>query len=172
MKKYVLRREAAGYKIDYEKELNEEQYAVVVHPGGPMLVLAGAGTGKTRTVTYRVSRLVESGVRQENILLLTFTNKAAAEMMRRAESLIGRNIRGLWGGTFHRIGNMVLRRHCKLLGYKDGFSILDREDSKDLFDICLAELKKRETIVPKGSVLCEMYSLMKNMEKGLEHRRS
>ncbi len=168
MKKYYLRRESTVLKINYEKELNVEQYAVIMHPEGPMLVLAGAGTGKTRTVTYRVARLIETGIRPENILLLTFTNKAAKEMMRRAEFLIGRNIHGLWGGTFHHIGNMILRRHSMLIGYKEGFSILDREDSKDLFDICLSEIKKRETLMPKGSVLCEMYSLMKNKETSID----
>jgi DNA helicase-2/ATP-dependent DNA helicase PcrA len=89
-------------------------------------------------------------------------------MMRRVEFLIGRNIQGLWGGTFHHIGNMVLRRHCLLIGYKDGFSILDREDSKDLFDICLSDIKKRETFIPKGSVLCEMYSLIKNTKMSID----
>ena len=162
MKKYYLHRQSSDIRLHYEKDLNPEQHAVVMHPGGPMLVLAGAGTGKTRTVTYRVARLIEIGVRPENILLLTFTNKAAREMMRRVEFLIGRNIQGLWGGTFHHIGNMVLRRHCLLIEYKEGFSILDREDSKDLFDICLTEIKKGETFLPKGSVLCEIYSLMKN----------
>jgi DNA helicase-2/ATP-dependent DNA helicase PcrA len=168
MKKYYLHRESAGLRLNYEKELNTEQFAVVMHPGGPMLVLAGAGTGKTRIVTYRVARLIETGTRPENILLLTFTNKAAKEMMRRAEFLIGRNIQGLWGGTFHHIGNMILRRHYLLVGYKEGFSILDREDSKDLFDISLTEAKKRETLIPKGSVLCELYSLMKNKEISLD----
>jgi len=168
MKKYYLHKQPSDLRLNYEKELNPEQYAVVMHPKGPMLVLAGAGTGKTRTVTYRVARLIETGFRPENILLLTFTNKAAREMMRRVEFLIGRNIHGLWGGTFHHIGNMVLRRHCLLIGYKEGFSILDREDSKDLFDICLAKTKKRETFIPKGSVLCEMYSLMKNTETSID----
>jgi DNA helicase-2/ATP-dependent DNA helicase PcrA len=168
MKKYYLHREPSGLKLNYENELNEEQHAVVMHHGGYMLVLAGAGTGKTRTVIYRVARLIEIGIRPENILLLTFTNKAAKEMMRRTEFLIGRNIQGLWGGTFHHIGNMILRRHCLLLGYKKGFSILDREDSKDLFDICIGAVKKREMIIPKGSVLSQIYSLMKNKESSID----
>ncbi len=168
MKKYFLRRESTGFKLNYDKELNKEQHAVVMHLGGPMLVLAGAGTGKTRTVTYRVARLVDTGIMPENILLLTFTNKAAKEMMRRVEFLIGRHIQGLPGGTFHHIGNMILRQHCRLIGYREGFSILDREDSKDLFDICLAEIKKRETIIPKGSVLSEMYSLAKNKGSSID----
>jgi len=164
MKKYFLHRVSTGLKLNYEKELNDEQYAVVMHKGGPMLVLAGAGTGKTRTVTYRVARLIETGVRPDEILLLTFTNKAAKEMMRRVDGLIGRNVRGLPGGTFHHIGHMLLRRHCPLVGYSQGFSILDREDSKDLFDICITEISRRETIIPKGAVFCELYSLIKNTE--------
>lgn len=168
MKKYFLHRKSTGFKLNYDKELNEEQHAVVKHQSGPMLVLAGAGTGKTRTVTYRVARLIETGVSAENILLLTFTNKAAKEMMRRVEFLMGRNIQGLLGGTFHHIGNMILRHYCRLIGYRDGFSILDREDSKDLFDICLAEIKKRETIIPKGSVLCEICSLAKNKGSSID----
>ncbi len=168
MKKYFLHKESSGLKLDYKKDLNPEQYAVVMHPGGPMLVLAGAGTGKTRTVTYRVARLLETGARPENVLLLTFTNKAANEMMRRVEFLIGRNIQGLHGGTFHHIGNMILRRHCLLIGYKAGFSILDREDSKDLFDTCLAEINRRDSLLPKGAILAGIYSLMKNRESGID----
>lgn len=167
MKRYYLHRGVSDFKINYEKELNQEQFSVVMHPNNPMLVLAGAGTGKTRTVTYRVARLIETGIKPEHILLLTFTNKAAKEMMRRVENL-GRNIHGLWGGTFHHIGNMILRRHCSLIGYKQGFSILDREDAKDLFDICLSEIGKIKTMIPKGSVLCEISSLMRNKEKNLE----
>lgn len=167
MKKYFLHKESTNFKINYEKELNEEQYAVVMHQGGPMLVLAGAGTGKTRTLTYRVARLIETGIRPANILLLTFTNKAANEMMRRVESLVGRNIEGLWGGTFHHIGNLILRKHSQLIGYREGYSIIDREDSKDLFDICLTK-KRRENFLPKGSVLCEIYSLKKNKGVNIE----
>ncbi len=169
MKKYFLHREPSAPRLSYDSDLNKEQYAVVMHPGGPMLVLAGAGTGKTRTVTYRVARLIESGLRPENILLLTFTNKAAREMMRRVEFLIGRKVQGLWGGTFHHIGYMMLRKHCMMVGYREGFSILDREDSKDLFDVCLSEIKNRESIISKGAVFCEIYSLMKNREIDLRN---
>lgn len=168
MKKFSLHKELVNFKINYDKELNAEQYAVVVHEGGPMLVLAGAGTGKTRTLTYRVARLIETGIKPNSILLLTFTNKAANEMMRRVESLVGRNIEGLWGGTFHHVGNMILRKHCRLIGYKEGYSIIDREDSKELFDICLNEIKKGERLLPKGSVLCEICSLIKNKDATIE----
>ncbi len=167
MKKYLLHRESPALRIDYRRDLNPEQYSVAIHQSGPMLVLAGAGTGKTRTVTYRVARLIETGTRPEHLLLLTFTNKAAREMMRRVEGLIGRNIHGLWGGTFHHIGNMILRRHCRLVGYKEGFSILDREDAKDLFDICLAAMGNKDALVPAGAVLCDLYSLAKNRGIGI-----
>lgn len=169
MKKYILHRASSSPKLDYRRELNPEQYAVAMHSTGPMLVLAGAGTGKTRTVTYRVARLIETGTSPDNILLLTFTNKAAGEMMRRVESLIGRNIHGLWGGTFHHIANVVLRRHCRELGYRDGFSILDREDAKDLLDICLSETVGEKTFLPKGAVLCDMYSFGKNTGTAIQN---
>ena len=154
--------------IEYEKELNQDQLSVVNHPGGPMLVLAGAGTGKTRTVTYRVARLLEQNVNPENILLLTFTNKAAKEMMQRVNCLIGRDINGLWGGTFHHIGNIILRINGSLIGFRKGFLIIDREDTKDLVSQCLAETKKRDTVFPKPAVLCKIYSLMKNREISAE----
>ena len=140
-------------EIDFEKDLNPEQYQVVMHPQGPMLVLAGAGTGKTRTVTYRVARLITSGTPAQSILLLTFTNKAAREMMQRVEQILDRKIRGLWGGTFHHVCNMILRRHGSLLGYRDGFTIPDREDQKDLLDSVRAEFKNLEDALPSSVVL-------------------
>ncbi|MGC2064338.1 MAG: ATP-dependent helicase [Thermodesulfovibrionales bacterium] len=162
MKKYFLHRGPSAFTVDYEHELNPEQYAAVMHTDGPALVLAGAGTGKTRVVTYRVARLIESGVRPENILLLTFTNKAAREMMRRAELLVGRNTSGLFGGTFHHIANLILRQHYILAGYRQGFSILDREDSKELFEACISEIFRKDAVLPRGSILLEICSLSKN----------
>jgi DNA helicase-2/ATP-dependent DNA helicase PcrA len=162
MKKYYLHREPGSFRVDYEKDLNPEQYAAVMHEAGPALVLAGAGTGKTRVVTYRVARLVETGVRPENILLLTFTNKAAKEMMHRAERLMGRNIMGLFGGTFHHVANLMLRQHYLLAGYKQGFSILDREDCKELFEACIADVYKKKNVLPRGVVFSEICSLSKN----------
>ena len=158
----------SGICIRYEEALNPQQHAVVMHPEGPMLVLAGAGTGKTRTVTYRVARLIETGTAPEQILLLTFTNKAALEMMKRVESLIGVQISGLWGGTFHHIGNRILRRHCMRLGYREGFSILDREDSRNLFNLCLSEEKYDKPPMPRSSVLCDIASLAKNTGDRIE----
>jgi len=167
MKKYYLRRAAPSTEARYSEELNPEQYAAVEHGEGPALVLAGAGSGKTRVVTYRVARLIRSGTSPENILLLTFTNKAAREMMRRVEFLIGKNVMGLTGGTFHHVGNLVLRRHYQLAGYREGFSIMDREDSKELFGSCVAEIQMREAVMPKGAVLAEICSLAKNTETGV-----
>ncbi len=163
--------------IDYKSELNEQQYAAVTATGadgelnsGPMLVIAGAGSGKTRTLTYRVAWLVEHGVTPGRILLLTFTNKAAREMLRRVEDLLPADISAIWGGTFHHVGNRILRRHAKLLGYGNDFTIMDREDSKDMLDACIAEagINTKEERFPKGDVLAEIYSLAVNTERSIE----
>jgi DNA helicase-2/ATP-dependent DNA helicase PcrA len=167
VKKYYLHREHPPLKVDYKGELNPEQYTAVMHKNGPALVLAGAGTGKTRVVTYRVAHLIENGISAENILLLTFTNKAAKEMMRRVEHLIGRNIFGLWGGTFHHIGNLLMRQHHQIAGYKQGFSILDREDSKDLIESCISDIRKREMPLPRGAVFSAISSLSKNTDQSI-----
>ncbi|MBI5101676.1 MAG: ATP-dependent helicase [Nitrospirae bacterium] len=168
MKKYLLHRGPSSFNVDYENDLNPEQYAAVMHGDGPALVLAGAGTGKTRVVTYRVARLLESGTPPENILLLTFTNKAAKEMMRRAEGLIGRNTSGLFGGTFHHIANLILRQHYAAAGYRQGFSILDREDSRELIESSAADIYKKDSLLPKGPVLLEITSLSKNTGLAVE----
>src|SRR6516165_7748958 len=133
-REYVLHqfRAPLQLQIDYAAELNEQQFAAVTAPPGPSLVIAGAGSGKTRTLTYRVAYLLEQGIPPDRILLLTFTNKAAKEMMRRVADLLGQELTSLWGGTFHSIGNRILRQHATLLGYQRDFSIMDRDDSKDL----------------------------------------
>src|SRR5512140_3354959 len=114
-REYVLQpfRAPVHLQIEYARELNEQQYAAVTAPPGPSLVIAGAGAGKTRTLIYRVAYLLEQGVKPERILLLTFTNKAAKEMMRRVSELLGGDLVNLWGGTFHSIGHRVLRRHAE-----------------------------------------------------------
>src|SRR5256886_14309543 len=131
-REYVLQpfRPVVDFQIDYAHELNEQQYAAVTAPPGPSLVLAGAGAGKTRTLIYRVAYLIEQGIPADRILLLTFTNKAAREMMRRVTDLLGGELGQLWGGTFHSIGQRFLRRHAQLIGYQNNFTILDREDAK------------------------------------------
>src|SRR5215467_4108631 len=123
---------AVHLQIDYARELNEQQHAAVTAPPGPALVIAGAGSGKTRTLTYRVAYLIEQGVPADRILLLTFTNKAAKEMMRRVGDILSGDLSTLWGGTFHSVANRVLRRHAERIGYRPDFTILDREDTKDL----------------------------------------
>src|SRR5204863_4536028 len=140
---YVLQpfRPPVSLQIDYAGELNPQQYAAVTATPGPALVLAGAGAGKTRTLIYRVAYLLEQGIPEERILLLTFTNKAAREMMRRVAELLGQQLPGLWGGTFHSIGNRILRLHADRLGYHRDFTIMDREDAIHLIKACLEELK-------------------------------
>src|SRR5687767_5807739 len=133
-REYVLQpfQAPASLQIDYAGELNPQQLAAVTAPLGPSLVLAGAGAGKTRTLTYRVAWLLEHGVPADRMLLLTFTNKAAREMMRRVNDLLGSDLGNLWGGTFHSIGHRILRRQADRLGYRNDFTILDREDARDL----------------------------------------
>ena len=156
--------------IDYPRELNEQQLAAVTAPPGPALVIAGAGSGKTRTLTYRVAYLIEQGIPPERILLLTFTNKAAGEMMRRVSDLLGHELRALWGGTFHSIGARILRLHADTLGYQKDFTILDRDDAKDLIKACMADAKidKKDKHFPKPDVLNEIFSLAANTHKTIE----
>src|SRR5215472_148321 len=140
-REYVLQpfREPIQLQIDYARELNPQQYSAVTAPPGPALVIAGAGSGKTRTLIYRVAYLLEQGIPPERALLLTFTNKAAKEMMRRVADLLGQELSALWGGTFHSIGNRILRHHAELVGYRRDFTILDREDARHLITACLEE---------------------------------
>ena len=155
--------------IDYARELNPQQCAAVTAPPGPALVIAGAGSGKTRTLTYRVAYLLEQGIPPDRILLLTFTNKAAGEMMRRVNDLLGQELNTLWGGTFHSIGNRVLRTHAQLLGYGRDFTIMDREDAKHLIATCIAEaeIDVKATRFPKPEVLGDIFSLALNKQKSV-----
>ncbi len=120
--------------IDYERDLNTAQLDAVTAPDGPMLIIAGAGSGKTRTIVYRVAWLVEQGVAPESILLLTFTRKSAEEMLARAAQLLDVRVSAVAGGTFHSTGNMLLRRYAPLLGFESSFSIMDQGDSLDALD--------------------------------------
>ncbi|MDQ6654184.1 MAG: UvrD-helicase domain-containing protein, partial [Verrucomicrobiota bacterium] len=171
-RQYILQRapSAAGISIDYAGELNPQQLAAVTATPGPLLVIAGAGSGKTRTLTYRVAYLLENGVDPRNILLLTFTNKAARQMLDRVANLLPVDSSGLWGGTFHSIGNRMLRRHGSVLGFSSGFTILDREDQKDLIDtvVSAAGINPKEIRFPKGDVLAEIFSFTVNTERTME----
>ena len=156
-------------RIDYRGELNPQQYAAVSAPPGAALVIAGAGSGKTRTLTYRVAYLVENGVAPSNILLLTFTNKAAREMLERVRNLIPADLSGLWSGTFHSVGNRILRRHPQAAGLEEGFTILDREDQKEMLDGVIAGLglDAKAKRFPKGDVVAEVLSHALNTRKSL-----
>jgi len=170
---YVLEpfRSEINLQIDYARELNPQQLAAVSAPPGPALVIAGAGSGKTRTLTYRVAYLLEQGIPADRILLLTFTNKAAGEMMRRVADLLGRQLPSLWGGTFHSIGARILRQHAELIGYHRDFTILDRDDAEDLIKTCVAEAgieTKKGAHFPKPQVLCEIFSLAGNTHKTID----
>ena len=170
-RQYTLQRPApVSVKIDYAAELNPQQFAAVTAPPGPALVIAGAGSGKTRTLIYRVAYLIENGISPANILLLTFTNKAAKEMIERVTNLLPNDLNGLWSGTFHSIGNRILRANVEAAGFRSGFSIMDREDHGDLMDavIVSAGIDPKEKKFPKGAVLADIFSLCANTERGLE----
>ena len=168
---YVLQsfRAPIHLQIDYASELNEQQCAAVTALPSPALVIAGAGSGKTRTLTYRVAYLLEQGIPPDRILLLTFTNKAAKEMMRRVTEVLSSDISSLWGGTFHSIGNRILRRHADRLGFRPDFTILDREDTKELLKACIddANIDIKATRFPKAEVLGEVFSLAVNTQKSI-----
>ncbi len=167
-KKIVLKKrdDAAGarYTIRYEEELNAAQLAAVEKLEGAILVIAGAGTGKTRTLIFRVARMIESGIRPENILLLTFTRKAAAEMLRRASALVGARAEEVEGGTFHSFANLTLRRYATLLGYQNNFTILDQGDSEDVINFLRGQMgfdaKKRR--FPRKGTLASIISASVN----------
>ncbi|NLA41083.1 MAG: ATP-dependent helicase [Smithella sp.] len=156
--------------IAYEKELNPEQYCVVMEEGGPILVLAGAGSGKTRTLTYRVARLLEDGAPPERILLATFTNKAARSMLSRVETLVNSYTGKIMGGTFHSIAHRILRSYALLLGYSRSFSIVDAEDARQIVAQSMNDLHidARLSKFPKSAILAEMVSLAVNTESALE----
>ena len=174
MKRYVIKRPGGPGLPEklarYREELNAEQFAVATAPPGAALVIAGAGSGKTRAITYRVAYLVEHGVAPARIVLATFTNRAAREMLRRVEQLTGGGAdvaRRVWGGTFHRIANLVLRRHAESIGYAPNFSILDSEDAKDLLSVCVDEagIDTKARRFPKAEVLQDVISLANNTDQ-------
>lgn len=155
---------SASHRIDYASELNQEQLDVVLHGDGPCLVLAGAGSGKTRTVTYRVAYLLEQGVDPSSILLLTFTNKASREMLERVTRLLGEEARGLWGGTFHSVANRLLRMNAHIAGFARGFSILDQEDSRALIKAVMKDLSidPKARRFPSPAVVQDLISFQRN----------
>jgi DNA helicase-2/ATP-dependent DNA helicase PcrA len=174
MKKYVIKRDKRGlpeHLTRYREELNPEQFKVVTAKPAPTLVIAGAGTGKTRTITYRVAYLLEQGVSPNRILLATFTNRAAREMLKRVESLTGtQNVHRVWGGTFHRIANLILRKHAVSIGFDSGYSILDSEDARDFISVCIDEsaIDTRSKRFPKPQVVQNIISYANNTDQPVE----
>lgn len=170
-KKYILKTPdlPAQFTIDYEKELNPSQYDVVTKAEGACLVLAGAGSGKTRTLIYRVSYLLEKGARPEEVLLVTFTNKAAQEMRTRVEILLKTKAKGLWCGTFHHIGNRLLRMYGRAIGLSEDFGILDEEDSRDLIKTCVKSLNIQAvgTRFPKPGIVHSILSFSVNAKRSI-----
>ncbi len=150
--------------------LNDRQQEAVLHDGGPLLVIAGAGSGKTRTLASRVARLIDDGTPPERILLLTFTRRAAAEMLRRAGGLIDHQSTGrVWGGTFHSIANRLLRRNAAAVGLDDGFTVLDQGDVAGLFGLLRAELgfAEAKTRFPRKETIAAIYSRAVNGQEKL-----
>lgn len=150
----------AGRPIDYRAVLNPRQAEAVLHGNGPLLVVAGAGTGKTRTLIYRVARLVELGHPPPSILLLTFTRRASAEMLRRAAILLDRRCEAVSGGTFHSFANVLLRRHAAAIGFSPNFTILDRSDAEDLVGLLRHEVHaaRKNIRFPKKETLADLFS--------------
>lgn len=170
MSTYVLKRKSiTDLKIDYAKELNAEQLSVVENGDGHVLVLAGAGSGKTRTIVYRVAWLLEHGVPPDRILLVTFTNKAAREMLTRVQELLGNVPTTIWGGTFHHVANRILRKYASKVGRTSSFSILDQEDSRSLIAACIADLDIDTTQkrFPAPGIVQNMISFSRNTRRDL-----
>ncbi|MFP3928165.1 MAG: ATP-dependent helicase [Desulfobacteraceae bacterium] len=159
-----------GTAIDYQSLLNPAQLEAVTTLEGPVLVIAGAGSGKTRTLVYRVARLVESGISPESILLLTFTRKAAAEMLERAAGLADDRCRRVSGGTFHSLAHQVLRAYAWLVGYENSFTILDRADMEEVIQSLVKKTRTETRAVrfPKRSTLASILSKAVNLQKPVE----
>lgn len=179
MKKYTLKKlpheeqapvQPKQFLIDYRNQLNPAQYDAVTSVNGPHLIIAGAGTGKTRTITYRVAYLVELGVKPESILLLTFTRRAAQEMLHRATILLDSRCEKVAGGTFHSFANIVLRKYAPLIGFEPSFTILDQGDSEDVVNLLRTTFKldTRERRFPRKQTLFDMFSRSVNTVTALK----
>lgn len=172
---YVLKRSpdqgtVPTLSIAYAAALNSQQLAAVTAGEGPSLVIAGAGSGKTRTLVYRVAYLIDSGIDPSHILLLTFTRKSAQEMLERAGELIGVRSERVRGGTFHSVANMLLRRYGRTIGLEPGFTILDRGDAEDLIALVRAQLglNEKDKRFPRKATIAEMFSKSENTLRPLD----
>ena len=161
---------APSLKERLRTELNPAQFEAVFHDDGPLIVIAGAGSGKTRTLTYRAARLVEEGHAPETILLLTFTRKAASEMLQRASRLLDARCQQIAGGTFHSFANSVLKRYAAVLGFSNGFSIIDRPDAESLVGFVVKDKidVPKFGAFPRKKTLTDIFSKMANKDASLE----
>lgn len=172
MKKFVLSKEefkTSDFSIDYKNLLNEEQYNAVMHDTGPALLIAGAGTGKTRTLVYRVARLVESGIDPRQILLLTFTRRSAHEMIRRASQILDERCQKIEGGTFHFYCSKILHRYAAAIGYPENFTIIDASDAMDTINLVRSrmDIPKNKSRFPKKTTLYSIFSSSVNKQKSI-----
>jgi DNA helicase-2/ATP-dependent DNA helicase PcrA len=179
-KKYKLKRfseagfksavDESRFKINYREELNPSQYEAASAVEGIYLIIAGAGTGKTRTLVYRVARLIELGYEPNSILLLTFTRKAANEMMRRASMLLDDRCSKIRGGTFHSFANITLRKYARAIGLDSNFTILDQGDSEDVINLIRSQDKflTKERRFPNKQTLSKVYSLSVNTTRRVD----
>jgi len=174
-KPYVLRRTEdqvlpPKLALDYGQALNPQQLAAVTAGDGPSLVIAGAGSGKTRTLVYRVAYLIDKGIDPATVLLLTFTRKAAQEMLKRAGLLIGARSERVCGGTFHSVANILLRRYGRPIGLEPGFTILDRGDAEDLINLVRTQLglSEKGKRFPRKGTLADIFSKCENTLQSLE----
>ena len=158
-----------GRIVDYERELNEAQFKAVTTTDGPLLIVAGAGTGKTRTLVYRVARLVEIGVKPESVLLLTFTRRAAASMLTRAAALADARCQRVSGGTFHSLGHSVLRKFADQAGVQKNFTVLDQSDTEDLIDLLRRQIRiSKGQHFPRKRTIAGIFSMMVNKVQSLK----
>jgi DNA helicase-2/ATP-dependent DNA helicase PcrA len=174
MKKYKVKKSTGSpgkhYLIDYRAQLNPQQYQAVANTEGPHLVIAGAGTGKTRTLIYRLAYLVENNINPRSILLLTFTRKAAREMMRRAATILDERCGNVSGGTFHSFANSSLRKYGLHIQIHPNFTILDRTDAEDVINMIRTQLKlnKKERRFPRKTTLMDIISKSINKCNSIE----
>jgi DNA helicase-2/ATP-dependent DNA helicase PcrA len=157
-------------EIDFESDLNDEQLEVINNIKGPMLIIAGAGSGKTRSIVYAVAKLLSSGVSPNQIMLVTFTNKAANEMIKRVETLLGKRPKGIWAGTFHSIANRFLRIYCETLNMKPNYTIMDEGDAKALMKLAIsdAEVKELDQRFPTSPQAKDILSFSINCNKSID----
>lgn len=182
MKKYTLKRinaqtgfvtqkvDEARFSIDYKNLLNAAQFEAASAVEGAFLIIAGAGTGKTRTLVYRLARLIESGYDPKSILLLTFTRKSAKEMLTRATQLLDHRCSQINGGTFHSFANLLIRKYAAVMGLKSNFTILDQGDSEDVINLIRTQIGvvDKERRFPNKSTIMRILSLSQNTYKPLD----